>query len=128
MGWRTKSSRRPCWQRLEDGDLCFFCLRTTARQRLALLTGAPVQTGAVASPRDVAGRNGSELRRQVPGIDYFPFEAGAGCVLPGGRPRCPLGPACMEHGQRHHSEFDHPWMRPTPEILAARRPARQLEA
>ena len=33
--------------------------------------------GLAGELRDVAGLNGAELRRQVPGIDYFPFEAGA---------------------------------------------------
>ena len=42
----------------------------------------------------VAGIRQVELTRRVPGIDYFPFEAGAGCSLPRKRPQCELGPAC----------------------------------
>mmetsp|Transcript_150795 Transcript_150795/g.482653 ORF Transcript_150795/g.482653 Transcript_150795/m.482653 type:complete len:116 (-) Transcript_150795:31-378(-) len=73
--------RQPGWHRFQNGDLCPLCLRATARSRRAR---ADAEEGNREGLRmDVAGANGTELRRQVPGVDYFPFEAGGGCLLPG---------------------------------------------
>ncbi|CAE7646906.1 unnamed protein product [Symbiodinium pilosum] len=65
----------------------------------------------------VAGIRQVELTRRVPGIDYFPFEAGAGCSLPRKRPQCELGPACTQHSPAHFAAYDHPWMKPGPELV-----------
>ncbi|CAE8602600.1 unnamed protein product [Polarella glacialis] len=118
-GRRHQQRRQLRWQRLQDGDLCLLCLRATAqpRRQLAVRAGTP----ATALEAQAVGRNGAELRRQVPGVDYFPFEAGAGCVLPGFRPTCQLGAACILHSPEHFAEYDHPWMRPGPEVLQPRR-------
>eukprot|EP00439_Symbiodinium_sp_Y106_P051315 s1299_g6.t2 len=73
------------WVRLADGDLCQLCLRATSSQRRAFWQGAPsagAESGGMAGIREV------ELTRRVPGIDYFPFEAGAGCSPPLKRPHC----------------------------------------
>merc|ERR1712007_309682 len=88
-----KNSRQPCWERLCDGDLCFLCLRATAPYRRA-----GVFTDAV-------GWNEREKGQKVPGIDFFPFEAGAGCCL--SKQTCALGPVCTNHTPEHHAMWDH---------------------
>jgi len=100
------------WVRFQDGDLCPLCLRMTAPARRQ---GQTV---------DAVGRNGVELQRLVPGVDYFPFEAGAGCILPGERQPCRLGQACTSQDPRHYAQFDHPWMRPGPEVVQGRKSSR----
>ena len=58
---------------------------------------------------------------EVPGIDFYPFEAGAGSLPPRKRPTCELGPMCTAHSRAHHAEFAHPWMRPGPEVVLKRK-------
>ena len=102
------------WVRLADGDLCQLCLRATSSQRRAFWQGAPsagAESGGMAGIREV------ELTRRVPGIDYFPFEAGAGCSPPLKRPHCDLGPGCTRHSPAHFASYDHPWMKPGPELV-----------
>eukprot|EP00913_Durusdinium_trenchii_P007099 g6676.t1 len=73
------------WVRLKNGDLCHLCLQATAPQRRAYWQQPP------SSPRgtdEICGHREVELTRRVPGIDYFPFEAGAGCSLPMKRATC----------------------------------------
>lgn len=125
---RSQSAGRPAarWERLADGDLCSLCLRSTAAARRAALASADAAAEAVAS--GCIGKHGSELHREVPGIDYFPFEAGVGCLLPTFRPVCEAGPACTKHNAEHFAAFDHPWMRPTRDILEDRRRGRKSDA
>merc|ERR1712136_82035 len=104
----------PRWQRLRDGDLCLLCLRATSMARRA---------GRV---QDSVGRHGTELQRKVPGVDYFPFEAGSGCLLPVAWPVCEFGQSCTRHNPEHHAAYDHPWMRPSPEVHSQRRAKRWL--
>eukprot|EP00930_Biecheleria_cincta_P041456 TRINITY_DN28414_c0_g2_i1.p1 TRINITY_DN28414_c0_g2~~TRINITY_DN28414_c0_g2_i1.p1 ORF type:complete len:416 (+),score=59.98 TRINITY_DN28414_c0_g2_i1:353-1600(+) len=105
------------WHRLRDGDLCPLCLRATSVARRAWWAeGLPAQH----AKHDIAGLNGAELHRRVPGIDYYPFEAGAGCALPGCRKVCEMGPACTLHSPGHFAEYDHPWMKPGPELVLRR--------
>ncbi|CAE7859797.1 CAPN15 [Symbiodinium necroappetens] len=101
------------WVRLADGDLCQLCLRATSPARRAFWQGAPGGSG-------IAGIREVELTRRVPGIDYFPFEAGAGCSPPLKRPQCDLGPSCTQHSPAHFASYDHPWMKPTPELVLSR--------
>jgi len=107
------------WVRLKDGDLCQLCLQATASQRRRYWQAAEsVNHGNGASGGDeFCGVNEVELTRRVPGIDYFPFEAGAGCSLPQKRPICELGPACTHHSPRHFASYEHPWMKPGPEVV-----------
>lgn len=105
------------WERFRDGDLCPLCLRATASRRRD-----PLRTG---SDAEVVGLHGVELLRRIPGVDYFPFEAGAGCELPGKRPVCEHGPACTIHSPLHFVVYDHPWMRPGPEEALGRSGAKR---
>ncbi|CAK8993100.1 Calpain-15 (Small optic lobes homolog) [Durusdinium trenchii] len=102
------------WVRLKNGDLCHLCLQATAPQRRAYWQQPP------SSPRgtdEICGHREVELTRRVPGIDYFPFEAGAGCSLPMKRATCNLGPACTNHSPTHFATYEHPWMKPGPEVV-----------
>jgi len=124
----TGSSRVPVWQRLRSGDLCALCLRATARRRRQWRDGVEDGEGRTGpTPKDICGVNATELMREVPGVDYLPFEAGSSGILPGYRPVCPHGEACVQHDAAHHAEMDHPWLRSTPDMLRKGKGARRAE-
>ncbi|CAL1138691.1 unnamed protein product [Cladocopium goreaui] len=103
------------WVRLKPGDLCQLCLQATALARRRFWQQPTPDLTSTSA--EICGVNEVELTRRVPGIDYFPFEAGAGCSLPQKRPVCDLGPACTHHSPSHFAAYEHPWMKPTPDVV-----------